>query len=230
MDHPRHDLELIARVAAGDGSEAEARSAALLRNACADCRLLDADLRAIAAGTTELRGAAASMAPRDFRLSPADAARLRRRGVWLLGRPGAAINRGMGRFGGGLVAIGLVGLVFGSGLVGGLGAPGLGGGQPAALPAPSAGPTAGTSTGKDSSEGMVLAPAQTAPVVAPPPSPSVAQGRTASGSGAGQSTTGARDDSGYGTPANPVLYVSLAALVVGLGLLVAARNGRRAGP
>jgi hypothetical protein len=237
VDHARHDLELIARVAAGDGSAADARSAAALREACADCRSLDADLRALAAATRALRGAVAPAAPRDFRLTAADAARLRQRGLGrLFGRRGSTSTRGMGRFGGGLVAIGLVGLVFGSGVVGsfeGFGGLGTGGAQPAAIPASTTASTRAASTGgqKDNAtEDMVLAPVQTGLALQPAPSASAVPERGLGGPGAGQASDGARDGSASGSRANPLLFASLAALVVGLGLMLAARTGRRAGP
>jgi hypothetical protein len=243
LDHPRHDLELIARVAAGDGTAADARAASTLREACADCRNLDADLRAVAVATRELRSAAVAAAPRDFRLTAADAARLRRRGLGRLLEPrGWAGSRGMGRLGGGLVAIGLVGLVFGSGIVGTFGGLGAGAALPAAVPAYSASTPAATAataatagTAKDNAtDGSVLAPVQTGLALQPAPSASRTQSARAaasvpSGPGAGPTTAGARDQSASGSPANPVPYVFLAAVAVGLGLLVAARYGRPAG-
>ena len=144
----------------------------------------------------------------------------------------------MGRFGSGLVAIGLVGLVFGSGLVGPLGGLGAGGGQPAAAPAYSAGTPAasaaggGVATEKDNAtEGLVLAPAQTGTALAPAPYVGATQtdrAGSAAGSGYDQGSSGARDESSPVGPANPVVFVSLSALAVGLGLILAGRNGRRA--
>jgi hypothetical protein len=87
--HALHDEELIAAFAAGDVDDAadQARAEALLGR-CATCRDLHRDLIGIratihASGTAEQR-AATMAAPRDFRLSVDDAARL---------RPGTPIER-----------------------------------------------------------------------------------------------------------------------------------------
>lgn len=77
--HDGHDLESIAALADGDLSNRDrSRAEALVRD-CPACGALLVDLRAIAAATRRLPSTAS--APRDFRLSPADAARLRR-GSW----------------------------------------------------------------------------------------------------------------------------------------------------
>lgn len=134
--HDHHDLDLVARFAAGDlGSGAAAAAAAAAHDllaACEACSALAADLRAIATATRELGSAAeraasaastaSALAPRDFRLTAADAARLRRRGF--LGRAGragralvpawpAGLARGVG---GALATLGLVGLLVSLGL------------------------------------------------------------------------------------------------------------------
>jgi len=121
--HPAHDLELVARAAAGDLAASEAIAARDLLAACPDCTALATDLRALAAATRDLPDAAARSAhlraPRDFRLSPADASRLRPRGLPGLGRRLAGLGLGGGfgiRFGGALVSLGLVGLLVSAGL------------------------------------------------------------------------------------------------------------------
>jgi hypothetical protein len=122
--HDRHDLDLVARLAAGDLGPGEAVTAHDLLATCDACAALAADLRAIATATRELGSAAVraasaasaglAIAPRDFRLTAADAVRLRRRGF--LGRAGHARApawpvrpaRGVG---GALATLGLVGLL-----------------------------------------------------------------------------------------------------------------------
>src|SRR5512143_2621071 len=80
LDHARHDRTLIAGHAAGDLVEADRSRAEALLASCAGCSDLHRDLLAIASATRSLP---APKAPaRDFRLTPAQAERLRRRS-WL---------------------------------------------------------------------------------------------------------------------------------------------------
>jgi hypothetical protein len=106
-DHERHDPLLVARHAAGDELPADERDQAVaLLAACPDCRELAADLpviaRAVAAEPVSAR-------PRDFRITPEQAQRLR--GSWsdrLLGRfafPDLAILRPLA---GSALALGLL--------------------------------------------------------------------------------------------------------------------------
>ncbi|MFI5227086.1 MAG: hypothetical protein ACHQ3P_10475 [Candidatus Limnocylindrales bacterium] len=111
--HDRHDLLLIAAHASGDLAGHEFAQADELVATCPDCALLFGDLQVIVAATAALP---AVERPRDFRLSPADAARLRpmgwRRAVgWLRG---GSTSRGgaMRPLAIGLTTLGLVGLVF----------------------------------------------------------------------------------------------------------------------
>ena len=125
--HALHDEELVAAFAAGDIDDAadEARARTFIER-CATCRDLHRDLIGIraairASGTAEQR-AATMTAPRDFRLSVGDAARL---------RPGTPIERiatklgfrarlglGIATFGrpvgAAMATFGLVGLLVGS--------------------------------------------------------------------------------------------------------------------
>ena len=80
--HASHDRLLVARFVGGDVSDAEADAARELLSACPDCRLLASDLLAISRATSELP---APIRTRDFRISPEEAARLRRSGLrsWL---------------------------------------------------------------------------------------------------------------------------------------------------
>src|SRR5690242_20762810 len=76
--HPDHDLELVAAYAAGDATGADLERATALVAACADCAALHHDLRSIAAAMPELPAPAR---PRDFRLTPEQAASLRPSGI-----------------------------------------------------------------------------------------------------------------------------------------------------
>ena len=75
-DHARHDLALVAGLASRRGLDGPEREAAeQLVAGCSECRALAHDLRALASSTRhDLR---APRRPRDFRLSAADAERLR---------------------------------------------------------------------------------------------------------------------------------------------------------
>ena len=201
-DHRRHDLELIARVAAGDGSPADILAAEALRGDCAECRQLDADLRVIAASTRALASySAAARAPRDFRITPRDADRLRGRTFRVLFPA---------RLGGGLVALGLVGILFGSGILGVFSGFG----------------SAGAATAQQTDERLSSAPGA---VFAPAQSPAASGYATAAGKD--NATTGRPRDAVGGDRSNSwLLVVSGAAIAAGLGILIAARNGRHAGP
>jgi hypothetical protein len=74
--HAVHDPLLVAALVAGDATDAD-RADALVAG-CSDCAALAADLRAISLAATTLPPRARS---RDFRLTTADAERLRPRGV-----------------------------------------------------------------------------------------------------------------------------------------------------
>jgi hypothetical protein len=83
MQHPNHSshaVTLIAGHAAGDLVDSERIRAQSLVDSCGSCSDLHRDLVAIAAATRSLPNPA--IAPRDFRLAPEQAARLRR-GSWL---------------------------------------------------------------------------------------------------------------------------------------------------
>jgi anti-sigma factor RsiW len=103
--HATHDELLLARLYGGDVNELERARALDLVAACEECAGFFADLGAIATATAAM---AVPPRPRDFTLSEADAARLRRRsnGGSLLGWFGW--TRALG---GSMAAIGLVGVV-----------------------------------------------------------------------------------------------------------------------
>ena len=73
-DHVTHDPELIAAYAAGDATGTALDQAADLVAACTECADLHRDLRAISTALPELP---APVRPRDFRLTPEQAASLR---------------------------------------------------------------------------------------------------------------------------------------------------------
>ena len=215
--HALHDEELVAAFAAGDIDDAadEARARTFIER-CATCRDLHRDLIGIraairASGTAEQR-AATMTAPRDFRLSVGDAARL---------RPGTPIERiatklglrarlglGIATFGrpvgAAMATLGLVGLLVGSvTLNGGL----LFGGGSAGAPASAPGID---QTGP--------APEATADLTAFGP---LATSLDVKGGGVG---TGNRDLLAGQSVSVVLLGGSAALLLLGLALIVAARR------
>jgi len=107
---PDHDETLIAQLAAADLTEPEAAAARDLVAACPACAELHADLRSIMAATASLP---APRRTRDFRLTDADATRLRGRGWRRLlggfGEPRLAFTKPLAT---GLLTLGIAGLVF----------------------------------------------------------------------------------------------------------------------
>ena len=233
--HAVHDHELIAGLAAGDLAPAEHARAAALTQACHDCLALHDDLIAIARATRTLPVEAA---PRDFRITAEQAARLRRTG-WLaaLLRPFGARASAARPLATAFTTLGLVG-VFVAILL-----PGMFGG--AAL---SAAPEAAPAMGAPGSE----APAgQFGPAVATAGSdagsgvkdnveasgaPGVAQGGQAGGGQAG-GQSGSTDNRDLGSqpnervvatsPTSLLLIGSLAVLATGLILFGLSVAGRR---
>ena len=208
-DHRGHDLELIARVSAGDGTSADRLTATALETRCAACRLLAADLRSITLAVRSLRSDPPDPAPRDFRITATDARRLRpgRVGGFLSGLRGAGAFRA--RLGGGLVAIGLVGILLGGRAPGSV--PGLG----------AAGGAAGPEihdTKATASMAVVFGPVSTAAdrlSIATDPNRDGAAAPVAAPATSWSAV---------------VLVLSGAAAIVGIGLLLAPRGGRRSGP
>lgn len=156
-DHPNHELTLIAGHAAGDLTDSERIRADVLLQSCTSCADLRHDLIAIATATRALPTAAS--APRDFRLDPTQAARLRR-GSWLrtLLHPFGAAQSGVRPMAAALTSLGLAGLLvttivpglfFGSAASAPADERALGGGAlPAATSAPAQQPVAaGSSAG-----------------------------------------------------------------------------------
>jgi hypothetical protein len=111
--HDRHDPILVAALAADDLAGTDRDQALDLTRSCADCALLLDDLRALARGTASAPPVAAR--PRDFRLTPADVARLRpagwRRVLGAISGPRSALSRPLGV---GIATLGLAGLLIGN--------------------------------------------------------------------------------------------------------------------
>jgi hypothetical protein len=107
--HAQHDLLLVVSLAAGDITAAERDRATSLIADCAACETLHDDLLAIARATATLP---AAPRPRDFQLTPEQAARLRpggwRRFVAAFASPRLAMTRQLGV---GLTTLGLAGLL-----------------------------------------------------------------------------------------------------------------------
>jgi hypothetical protein len=138
--HDQHDQLLVVSLAAGDLTGADRDRATAQIAECADCARLNDDLLAIARATAALP---AAVRPRDFQLSPEQAARLRpagwRRFVAAFAQPRLAMTRQLGV---GLTTLGIAGLMLSV-----LGSVNLGVGMGAAAPA-AQGP-ANESTTKD---------------------------------------------------------------------------------
>jgi hypothetical protein len=136
--HNRHDTMLVAALAAGDLAATDRDQAIALTATCADCASLRDDLVAIARATAVVPPPI-SAPNRDFRLTPADAARLQpggwRRFVAAFSAPRLATARPLGV---GLTTLGLVGLLIGN--------------IPLGLGGSAAGPTAATSLDGSNSE------------------------------------------------------------------------------
>jgi hypothetical protein len=112
--HDRHDPMLVAALAADDLAGIDRDQAIDLTRTCADCATLHDDLIALARATASVPPPIATR-PRDFRLTQADAARLRpggwRRLVAAASASRAIFSRPLGT---GLVTLGLVGLLVGN--------------------------------------------------------------------------------------------------------------------
>ena len=211
--HATHDLELVARAAAGDAAADELDRAAVLLATCGVCATLVADLRAITGATRSLAGSGVAIrAPRDFRLTPGDAQRLRSGG--LRGRLGRSRIRSpalTARLGAGFVALGLVGVLVAGGL-------------PGALLGQAGGTANSAATGasKDyaASPEAALAPASSNAFAGPE---TLAPDRN--------TVSDAHDAAGRSGTSPAIAFVlSIGVAVVGFALLLASRMGRRAGP
>ena len=214
--HALHDEELIAALTADDLDDAaDADRARALVERCGTCRDLHADLVAIrsairASGTAAQR-ATTMAAPRDFRLTADDAARLRpdspvaRLAVGLGWR--ARLSHGVAAvgspLGAAMTALGVVGLLVGSLALGGVPPASMSGG---AAGAPS-GPGTDTSGAEATASRASYLPAETPK--------SGTSGTTETGDGA------------RGSTAAIVIVGSIAFVLLGIGLILAARRTAR---
>ena len=213
--HALHDEELVAAFAAGGVEDAadNARARSLVER-CATCREIHGDLTAIRAAIRASGSAAersASMtAPRDFRLTAEDAARL---------RPGAPVARlaaragWRARLGLGIVAFGRpVGAAMATfGVVGLLvGSLALGGGPLATMRGSAGAPSAAAGI-----ENTAQAPDSSRNLASSRPNATAEDGSLGSGEQVGRG--------GSGTLV--LLGGSLTLLIVGIGLILAARRG-----
>lgn len=269
--HDRHDPLLVAALAAGHLAATDRVHATDLVRTCADCATLHDDLVAIARATATVPPPFTTR-PRDFRLSPEQAARLRpsgwRRVVAAFAGPRLTFTRPLGI---GLTTIGLAGLLLGNVSLGFLG-----GSASTAAPAPYAASSGGgvvTPESQNGGRGSALgtgadtaaeplassAPAASAPAAsgfapaslpstaaasAPPraveaaPSPQTTGSSDARSAAGGPKTSSPvpalRDNGGPSGPStalttspDPRTVIFVAAVLVGLGLLVARRVARR---
>jgi anti-sigma factor RsiW len=156
--HAQHDPLLVVSLVDGDLTGADRDLASSLIAECADCATLHNDLLAIARATTALP---AAVRPRDFRLSPEQASRLRpagwRRFIAAFASPRLAMIRQLGV---GLTTLGLAGLlvsVLPTVQLGGMGAA-----------APAGAPAERLSTTESSSDSAAQAAPSAAPSAAAP--------------------------------------------------------------
>jgi hypothetical protein len=112
--HDRHDPMLVAALAADDLAGADREQAIALTRSCAECAMLHDDLLALARATAAAPPPIATR-PRDFTLTPADAARLRPNG-WrrLVAAASSWPSIASRPLGVGLATLGLVGLLVGN--------------------------------------------------------------------------------------------------------------------
>jgi hypothetical protein len=262
--HDRHDPMLVAALAADDLVGTDRDQAIALTQSCAECATLHDDLVALARATASVPPPITTR-PRDFQLTPADAARLRptgwRRLVATMSSPRTVFSKPLGV---GLVTLGLVGLLVGNVQVQ------LGSGSSAAAPAAgaasengaqapaasttgdtavrgAAGASAGSPAGLVPAAGAASAPAASA-FVAAPIVPSAAPAAAATGlprevhlnplavspgtkavaSGPLAGDTSSVVNGATGEPFRPLNVLFGAAVVIGIGLLLASRvRGRR---
>ncbi len=251
--HEHHDPMLVAALAAGDLAGTDRDQAITLTRTCADCADLHADLLALASATAAAPAPVATR-PRDFRLTPADAARLHpsrwRRLAAAIAKSPTLLSRPMGV---GLATLGLVGLLIGNVHITGFM------GSSAATPAPQSAAGAassvlpanpdmvmapsdliarnGTGSGPDAASSVAPAAAASQEIggVSGAPAASIgtqaapiaaADGKTASEVPGG--LAGASRDAVAPEPTSPLNLLFGAAVVVGLAILAAAAlRGRR---
>jgi hypothetical protein len=183
--HDRHDLLLVAALAAGDLTGTDRDQALALTSSCAECAALHDDLVAIARATVSVPPPIASSV-RDFRLTPAQAASLGRTGWRRFLSSGGAMPLAR-PLGAALATLGIAGLLIGT--------QPLGFSMGSSASAPAAGPAAvqevggagSASSANDQAAPLAAASAAaaSAPALAPVPAPAAsAAASIAAGTGA----------------------------------------------
>jgi hypothetical protein len=240
-DHIRHDLLAVAALADRDATGEEAVRAQAQVDACTECATLHAELVSLATATRQLPDIER---PRDFRLRPEDAHRLRPNRVRrLFGSFGTARDGFSRPLAAGLTTLGLAGLMLGilPGTLSFGGATSSAGGPAAtsapAAPAPAASAAAGGAPEAQPSNGLeqhfagdrsVLQPMSAGELEADGPGPIAIAGepQSVAGEGQGQPLLSVADDS---TGASQLVVISGTLLIVGLGLFALRWTSRRFG-
>jgi hypothetical protein len=243
-NHARHDLELVAAWAAGEATGADFQRAERQLDDCDLCVVVARDVRAITLAVQSLPAVSAMAelpaAPRDFRLTPEQAARLRPSGAsapvrrWT-DRLAAAVATFGRPVGASLATLGVVGLLVGAATFGSLGGQSTGAAAPAAADAnatsaPSgagrlaAGPEPGATKG--ATTGTELGPIATGTVAGLPGTALQSAAASRSPDTAFGATTPSASGSSMPGPTAWLLVLSGFALVGGIGLIVlATRRG-----
>ncbi|HEV7810835.1 MAG TPA: hypothetical protein VGO64_09555 [Candidatus Limnocylindrales bacterium] len=194
--HDLHDLMLVAALAADDLAGTERDQAISLTTDCTECRALHDDLVAIARATSVVPAPIAR--PRDFQITPQQAASLRRTG-WRRLVPAFDLSGvASRRLGVGLATFGLVGLLIGNVPLGSFA---MGGGAASAGPAydtRAAAPGTTSTEQVDGSSGAALGPVPAASAAA---SAAAATQPSASGAAASAAPAASRDAAAGGTTA-----------------------------
>ncbi len=249
--HKTHDPERIAAAVGGALEEPERREIDAWLASCSACAELHADLMAIASAERALPTPAR---PRDFRLSPADAQRLRPHG-WraILAAIGSSRDAFTKPLAVGLTTLGIVGLLVGTVPLGMGGAATLSTVGAAAEPygdartestgdgtvfggqdiTPSAAPSAAAAAAPElsaaASAGPQLAP-ESAPPIVPSEAPADAAETPVGDTSIESARLAAREEAAKLADADgpsELLVVSLLMLVVGVGLFAARWGARR---
>ena len=223
--HDRHEVELVAAHAAGEGTGVELERAEELVDSCDRCLDLARDLRALTLRLQDMPDAehvaATQRAPRDFRITAEQAAALRPaapvvRWTTRLSLAFASFGRPLGAS---LATLGVVGILVGT--------LSFGAGSPASLSLQAA--TQPPGAGGAFTNPELPAPAASKDIDVTAVGPVATSARELSG-GAGGSTTDAGSgpqNASSASGASAWLFGgSVALLVVGLGLILVATRGR----
>lgn len=230
--HTTHDVVLLAAVGDRDPDPASRATVERMIADCHECAAIAEDLRLLAIGLADLPPSLP--APRDMRLTEADAARLRRGGVWrAILRPfGATGLPGLRPLAGALTALGLAGLLMttiplglgGSAALTEIGKNfGAGGAYPAASAAPAVASSQSTndSAGGPGEQSSPESPRAAETAAAPPASDNHGNaGASAAPTASDLRANGPESTAGgTGSSIPPVTVISIVLLGGGLGLL-----------